>query len=625
MAVWAYEDDHLERCCSTDSWHPALTLALDHPLARFTETDEILIDVLPNTQFGDLIKEVDGSMGVCRLERVGLLALRAPAEAPLRMAEVEALRPVLEHFAASHRASQIMAHDVSEQKRLENELRKAQRQAEASIQAKERFLATMSHEIRTPLNAVLGLSHLLNETALGDEQAEYVQGISAAADALLSLVNDILDFARIKADKLAFESIPFQLAELLHDLVLVLRPRAEAKGIELHLELDPSVPDELVGDPHRLRQVLINLVSNAVKFTEEGSVTVHVIPALGGEGDTVKLQFEVADTGVGIPPEQHKRIFESFTQARSDDARNEGGSGLGLAIVKELVEGQGGDVSVSSKEGHGARFVVTLPFQRGTALVSEPKPEGYADLCGLHVLLAEDIAANQFVATRMLERWGVTVTLAENGREAVEQVAHQPDVFDLVLMDLQMPEMDGIAATRAIREELELAELPIVALTASVLAQQRNEVLAAGFDEFILKPFDPVHLSHRIAFLTGRVAEAERQPVNRAALERYALGDPTFIKELASLFFREVPGKVKALSEAAAAGQWEEVWTLAHQSKSQAAYVGAEVLAEALAEIERLARGNHPEDAVTEAKRAEALCRDVENDLEELAHEKEHA
>ncbi|MEM1042528.1 MAG: ATP-binding protein [Bacteroidota bacterium] len=615
--------------CGSGAFGSAPQLSPDHPLARATERGEVFLAPLPDARFEGLADAASGVAAACRVGQDGLMALHASEGISLGAEEVEALRPVMEQLAATHHMMQAVSRDSREQKELEAQLREAKSRADSSVQAKERFLATMSHEIRTPLNAVLGLSHLLGETALAEEQTEYVQGIAAAADALLSLVNDVLDFARLGAEKLTFEAIPFQPADLLHDLVLVLRPRAEAKGIELHLALDPAVPDELIGDPHRLRQILINLVSNAVKFTHEGGVTVHVMPVAGGTDGSIVLQFEVVDTGIGISPDQHERIFESFTQARSDDARNEGGSGLGLAIVKELVEGQQGTVSVASEEGSGSRFAVSLPFAPSAARAPEPKPEGYADLRGLHVLLAEDIAANQFVATRMLERWGVAVTVVENGREAIEQVVSYPEKFDLVLMDLQMPEMDGITATRTIRDTLGLPRerLPILALTASVLAQQRDEVLAAGFDEFILKPFDPVYLSHRIAFLTGRIEEADRQPVNRAALERYALGDPSFVRELMALFYREVPSKVGMLAEAAEAGAWEEVWTLAHQAKSQAAYVGAERLAASLAEVERRARGARPEDAVPEARRAAALCQAVENDLKKLSQQEatEHA
>ncbi len=520
---------------------------------------------------------------------------------------------------------QAVARDITEQKRLEDALREAKTEAEASGRAKERFLANMSHEIRTPLNAVLGLTHLLAETTLADEQTEYVHGITAAADTLLSLVNDVLDFARLGAGKLSFEEVPFQPAELLHDLVLLLRPRAEAKDLTLRLTIDPAVPDELVGDPHRLRQVVINLVSNAVKFTEVGGVTVRVAPAPGEQDDLFRLRFEVIDTGIGIAESQQERIFESFTQARSDAARTYGGSGLGLAIVKELVEGQEGTVTVTSREAHGSRFVVTLPFQQHAATLTSPEHNQEIDLQGLRVLLVEDIPANQFVATRMLERWGVTVALAEDGVGAVRQVSERPEAFDLVLMDLQMPEMDGIAATRAIRGEVGLSneQLPIVALTASVLAQQRNEVLAAGFDDFVLKPFDPEQLRRCMASLTGRIQEPDRPPINESVLERYALGDAGFIAELARLFCREVPGKVAALAEAAEAGRWEEVRALAHQTKTQAAYVGAEALAEALTDVERLAKQGASVEARTGVGRVRALCGVAEKKLREFAPEVE--
>ncbi len=490
---------------------------------------------------------------------------------------------------------QIVARDNTAQKRLEAELRRTRDDAEAAAQAKERFLANMSHEMRTPLNAVLGLAHLLSQTPLSDEQADLATGITVAGDALLVLINDLLDMARLESGRLPFEAAPFRLEPLLRDLLRLLHPRAVEKGLTLRLALAEAVPPVLVGDAHRLRQVLLNLLSNAVKFTDRGWIVLRaeaVQAPTDEDGDTVRLRFEVADTGPGIPEEEQGRIFDAFAQARSDDERHHEGTGLGLAIVKETVEQQGGRVELRSTEGEGSVFAVELPFGVG-ADAEEPAPATPADLTGVRVLLVEDNRMNRFVAVRHLASWGAETLEAEGGEEALRLLQEQgASAFDLVLMDLQMPGMDGVEATRRIREELGLGSdaLPILALTASVLASQRQAVMAAGFDDFVLKPFEPGDLRGRIAALLGRapaLASADGAGVERGALERSALGDPAVAVRLIDLFCAEAPAEVHALAEAAAEEDWERTRALAHRLKGQAGYVGADALAGVLWEIER--------------------------------------
>ena len=485
--------------------------------------------------------------------------------------------------------------DVTEREAArEREAATAQAEAEV-IHAKERFLANMSHEMRTPLNAVLGLSHLLGQTPLSDDQAGLLDGVRSAADTLLGVIDDLLDFARLGAGRLPIESIPFELQPVVAGVRTMLQPQADAKGLSLRFYVAPDVPPAVIGDPTRLRQILLNLVSNAVKFTSVGSVRVSVESEPTADG--ARLRFEVTDTGVGIPPTRRQAIFDPFTQAASDAARRFGGTGLGLAIVKELVERQGGTVVVESVEGEGSTFRVELPAALPAASERPPAEtsaaSGSTDVAGLRVLLVEDNEMNRLVARRTLETWGVVVTEARDGREAIRAVAEEDEVpFDLALMDLQMPEMDGVTATRYIRNVLGVssAELPILALTASVLASQHEDVLSAGLDDFILKPFDPADLRARIATWTrpGDAPEAPAEPapaVDPDEIARYAGGDPALASQMAGLFIASGQETADQLAAALEADDFDAVGKTAHALKGQASYVGAGALTATLTNL----------------------------------------
>lgn len=406
---------------------------------------------------------------------------------------------------------QAVARDITERKRTEAALLEAKQIAEDSSRAKEQFLANMSHEIRTPMNAVLGMTHLLMGTGTTDEQGRYLNAIKFSADNLLALINDLLDFSKIEAGKIVFEEVAFSVGDMLQGLADSLRFNAEERGLYLLVETSPSVPQYLVGDPVRLNQILINLVGNALKFTESGGVRV-LADLAENDGDAAHVRFRVEDTGIGIPKDKQALIFQSFSQASSDTTRKYGGTGLGLAIVKELVELQEGELDLESTEGVGTTFTVTLRYPVALSPPQLPALRGEpASLKGARILLVEDNEVNQFVAYRMLEQWGALVSIAENGRIAVERVAESADDpssgFDLVLMDIQMPEMDGYEATRHIRSTLgrSAEDLPVLALTASTMADQRRAMLAAGMNEVVMKPFEPDMLRARIgSFLPER-------------------------------------------------------------------------------------------------------------------------
>lgn len=511
--------------------------------------------------------------------------------------------------------------DVSAHTRAEDALRHAKELAEATSRAKGDFLANVSHEIRTPMHSIISLTALLSKTVLSAVQNDYVSGIKAAGDSLLCVINDVLDISKIEAGKMKLERSVFDLPTELSNVHAVLAEPAHAKNLSLDFHVDPSVPTRLVGDSNRLRQVMFNLVGNAIKFTRQGGIRVNVTVESISEGVPLLL-FEIFDTGVGISTDKLDKIFDAFEQADTSTSRSYGGTGLGLAIASNLVRLMGGTISVESSIGEGSVFRFASAFEEAgadaiadaEAITGNSAEEAIEETGPLRILVVDDLEMNQMVAQRTLAHMGHSVTLAGSGNEALDRVQGQD--FDLILMDVQMAEMDGFEVTKVIREREKTTgdRVPVIALTAHAMDGDRERCLTAGMDEYVSKPIDWGHLTRTIGTVLNQSPAPHPPYFVEADLLKRIGGDRDFRLEMTRAFLDICPGLVSQVCDAVQSGDVQGVKDSSHKLRGALASLLGENKIGVLLELESIAEQG---DLAT----ADQKCKDTVFQIDQLCDE----
>jgi signal transduction histidine kinase/DNA-binding response OmpR family regulator len=477
---------------------------------------------------------------------------------------------------------------IKRQQQLYEQLNESEKKVREAGIVKENFMANMSHEIRTPMNAILGFTNLLQKEQLNEKSMEFVRSIQHSGESLLEIINDILDFSKIEAGMMRIESNPFSLRELLDSVKTMFATKIQPKDLSLTVNIEYSVPDLLIGDAIRLTQILVNLVNNAIKFTNSGGIEINVTTAKKTE-DSIEISFSVKDTGIGIASHKMDAIFERFQQADEDTTRKYGGTGLGLSIVKQLVELQNGSIHVSSVLNKGTEFVFSIPYAIPKEITVHEDQKIFSknkiEITNRHVriLVAEDNAMNQNLMRHLLTYWNLDFDIVNNGKEAIE--ALQQNDYGLILMDIQMPLLDGYTTTLKIRNELGM-NIPIIAMTAHAMAGEKEKCLSYGMNEYISKPIrenELFELINKILRFDGKTEiknKKENIPVlngellNLDYLKEVSGGNSEFEKTMIEQFLKQAPGELESMKEAFNKNNYPELAHIAHNFKTSVSFLG---------------------------------------------------
>ncbi len=521
--------------------------------------------------------------------------------------------------------------DITQRKKDAEELLRAQK-------AKEQFLANMSHEIRTPINGIAGMVNLLSEATSEEDKVKYLSAIKNSTENLKVIINDILDISVIESGKLKFEKIGFNIRYQLGAVVESFLPEANEKKLPIRYSIDAEADQVLLGDPVRLNQIMINLISNSMKFTHAGNITIKA--SLDRREDEMNyIRFTVQDTGVGIPEHKLNHVFDSFTQADESVTRRYGGTGLGLTIVKQLVELQNGTITVSSQENKGTTFTFIIPYESGKVqdLIERKERKKTtvpsATLREMKVLLVEDNDINRLYAQNILKKWKCKVDCAENGYIAVEKARVLP--YDIILMDVQMPVMDGYEATRILRRNN--LKTPIIALTANAIKGDNEKCLEAGMNDYLPKPFQPEDLLQIISKYASTISTEEVLAEKEEAasdvtkitdlsyLQNVSGGDEGFIREMVNTFLENTPNALSEMKDEAAQHKWREVARVAHRIKPSVTFMGIHSLKPIIKRLELFGEEENPETSLPSLiLEAEAICESAYRELAELNNVEEH-
>lgn len=477
-----------------------------------------------------------------------------------------------------------------QQQKMIRALNQSEKRTKDLAHMQEQFLANMSHEIRTPMNSILGFTNLLKRTELNSSQREYMQNIHSAGENLLTLVNDILDLSKIEAGMMHLEETRFSLRSMVSSVGAMFIEKIKEKNLTFNVHIDKDVPDILAGDAVRLTQILVNLVSNAVKFTDEGEISIH-IKLISSTQDKVKIRICIKDTGIGIAPEKRASVFERFQQAELETTRRFGGTGLGLSIVKQLVEMMQGSIHLESELHKGSEFAVELPYKLPDIdqLYSEALAEQdeQVPLQKIKILIAEDNQMNQQLVKHLMKSWSMDYTLVNTGAEAVEEL--KKNSYSIVLMDIQMPDMDGYTATSVIRNEMKL-DVPIIAMTAHAMVGEKEKCLQLGMNDYVSKPIKETVLYNIIARQAQHIPEktSSFHHVHLNYLHQLSGNDKEFEKEILNQFVVQVPEELLVLQSGINENNFDLVRRVAHSLKSTVGYVGlAEELHPCLEQLEQ--------------------------------------